>query len=247
MNTFYEHKESHKWTWYRWNSVFNSYVDMSMIDLAVTNNRNLFKDVKSIPSVSCDSDHRLVLVKLKLRKPKKRRHHTVTRFLLENLKQEECQENYKQAIAAARNERENTGNRNEDWSYFKSTIIETATNIVQCKMTHGKKKKQTAWWTEELQTAVKVKMKMFRKWMKTRRDEDRLNYNLAKQEVERVKRIAKQDSWEQIGNDLENDFDGTKKLIYQTAKNYRKESQPPAYAIKDMNEENLFCSFLPIA
>ena len=114
MNTFYEHKESHKWTWYRWNSALNSYVDKSMIDLAVTNNRNLFKDVKSIPSVSCDSDHRLVLVKLKLRKPKKRRHHAVARFLLENLKQEECQENYKQAIEDARNERENTGNRNED-------------------------------------------------------------------------------------------------------------------------------------
>ena len=106
-------------------------------------------------------------------------------------------------------------------------------------MTYEKRKKQTAWWTEELQMAVKGKMKMFRKWMKTHRDEDRLSYNLARQEVERVKRIAKQDSWEQIGNDLENDFDGTKKLIYQTARNYRKASQPPAYAIKDLNEENL--------
>ena len=97
-------------------------------------------------------------------------------------------------------------------------------------MTYEKRKKQTAWWTEELQMAVKGKMKMFRKWMKTHRDEDRLSYNLARQEVERVKRIAKQDSWEQIRNDLENYFDGTKKLIYQTARNYRKALQPPAYA-----------------
>ena len=89
MNTFYKHKESHKWTWYRWNSALNNYTDRSMIDLALTNNRNLFKDVKSIPSLSCDSDHRLVLVKLKLRKPKVRRAQAVTRFLLENLKEEE--------------------------------------------------------------------------------------------------------------------------------------------------------------
>ena len=60
---------------------------------------------------------------------------------------------------------------------------------------------------------------------------------MARQEVERVKRIAKQDSWEQIGYDLENDFDGTKKLIYQTARNCRKASQHPTYALKDLNEK----------
>ena len=54
-----------------------------------------------------------------------------------------------------------------------------------------------------------------------------------------MKRITKQESFEQIGNDLENDFDGAKKLIYHMAKNYRKESQPPSYAIKDENGENL--------
>ena len=87
--------------------------------------------------------------------------------------------------------------------------------------------------------AVKEKMKRFRRWMKTRRAEDRENYNLARQEAERVKRIVKQESFEQIGNDLENDFDGAKKLIYHMAKNYRKESQPPSHAIKDENGENL--------
>ena len=75
--------------------------------------------------------------------------------------------------------------------------------------------------------------------MKTRLADDRENYNLARQEAERVKRIAKQESFEQIGNDLETDFDGAKKLIYHMAKNYRKESQPPSYAIKDENGEKL--------
>ncbi|XP_068237079.1 uncharacterized protein [Palaemon carinicauda] len=41
-----------------------------MEDLALTYNRNLFRDIKNIPSVLCNSDHRLVPVKLKLRKPK---------------------------------------------------------------------------------------------------------------------------------------------------------------------------------
>ena len=139
--------------------------------------------------------------------------------------------NYKQGINVVKEEWEDTGNRNENWTYFKNAIIRTATDVVLCRTAYGRRWKQTAWWTEELQLAVKEKMKRFRRWMKTRRAEDRENYNLARQEAERVKQIAKQESFEQIGNDLENDFDGAKKLIYHMAKNYRKESQPPSYAI----------------
>ena len=148
MNTFYKHKESHKWTWYRWNSALNNYTDRSMIDLALTNNRNLFKDVKSIPSVSCDLDHRLVLVKLKLRKPKVRRAQAVTRFLLENLKEEECLSNYKQGINVAKEEWEDTGKGNENWTYFKNAIIRTATDGVLCRTAYGKETEAKAWWTE---------------------------------------------------------------------------------------------------
>ena len=50
MNTFYKHEENKKWAWYRWNSTVGAYTDKSMIDLALlTNNKNLLRDVKSIP------------------------------------------------------------------------------------------------------------------------------------------------------------------------------------------------------
>ncbi len=41
-----------------------------MINLFITNNKNLFCDVKTVPSVSADADHRLVLAKVKIKKPK---------------------------------------------------------------------------------------------------------------------------------------------------------------------------------
>ena len=56
MNTFYNHRESQKWAWYHFDSTVGAYTEKSMIDLAITNNKGLFNDVKSVPSVSFDSD-----------------------------------------------------------------------------------------------------------------------------------------------------------------------------------------------
>ena len=58
MNTFFKHRHSHKWTWYRYDSGRQRYTGHSMIDLVAANNKKMFRDVKAIPSVSVDSDHR---------------------------------------------------------------------------------------------------------------------------------------------------------------------------------------------
>ena len=69
VNIFYCHQDSHKWTWYRWSDARQEYPEESMVDLMLTNNKNLFMDVKANPSVSCDSGHRMVVAKLKNKKP----------------------------------------------------------------------------------------------------------------------------------------------------------------------------------
>ena len=67
MNTDYQHKEAHKWTWYGWNSIKEAYDNQSQIDLFLSSNINRIRNVKAIPSVSLDSDHRLVLMTTKYR------------------------------------------------------------------------------------------------------------------------------------------------------------------------------------
>ena len=52
MNTFFRHRDSHKWTWYRWSAARQGYTDRSMIDLIATNRKRLIYNVKAIPSVS---------------------------------------------------------------------------------------------------------------------------------------------------------------------------------------------------
>ena len=233
MNSFYKHRDSHKWTWYRWNSIAGAYTEKSMIDLAITNNKNLLADVKSIPSVSFDSDHRLLLIKLKVTKPRITKSQTKERFILENIKNDECLRSYQSEISRARRIQQDTNDPDEKWRTFKNAILNAATNTVQKKRVKGRKKKQTPWWTPTLKSSVANKMRLFRKWMKTRRLEDHNNYKEACRETERVKAQAKTETWVRIGEDLEDDLQGTRKLIYSTAKNYRKGSQPPTYVIKD--------------
>ena len=232
MNTFYEHQESQKWTWYRWNTVRGQYTDKSMIDLALTNNKNLFRDVKSVPSVSLDSDHRLLLIKLKLNKPKPIRGQRRTRFCLEKLQDQEGRERYKNEISR-RHTQDEVGNSNEKWLSIKRGIQEVATDVLQTKLVGNRPKKQTPWWNAELKKCVETKMKFFRKWMKTRRIEDHENYKAANRETEIRKKLSKQQSWEKIGEHLRNDLLGTRKFIYKTAKSYRRGSHPPTFAIKD--------------
>ena len=54
-----------------------------MIDFFITNNKKLFKDVKSLPLISLDSGHRLVLAKLLMKKPEGQRKVLREIFLLE--------------------------------------------------------------------------------------------------------------------------------------------------------------------
>ena len=205
MNTFYKLQESQKWIWYRWNTVRGLCTDKSMIDLALSKNKNLFRDVKSAPSVSLDSNHRLLLIKLKLNKPKTVRGQRRTRFCLEKLQIQECRGRYKNEISHRRTQDE-VGNSNEKCLSIKRGIQEVVADVLQTKVVGNRPKKQTPCWNAELKKCVETKMKFFRKWMKTRRIEGYENYMAANRETEIRKKLSKQQSWEKICEDLRNDL-----------------------------------------
>ena len=63
-----------------------------------------------------------------------------------------------------------------------NNIIE---NVVGFKWTSVSRKKQTAWWNEELKSKVKYKHICFRLWMKSRAPESRETFTTARREVHR--------------------------------------------------------------
>lgn len=68
--------------------------------------------------------------------------------------------------------------------------------------------------------------------MKRRNEITRAEYTAARNEAERVSREAKTQAWEKIGDELEQDMKGTRKLIYSAARNYRKREEPTARTVK---------------
>ena len=234
MNTFYKHRESHKWTYYGWNSEAQQYVSKSMIDLFLTSDKKMFRNVRAVPSLSMDSTHRMVVATLTWKTEKLPKKKGKRRFNLEKLRDPETANTMRQVI---NNKILEAGNRG--WKTYKDVVSSAAADAIGFKKTYQGRKKTTPWWTEAVKSAVGEKMRLFRKWMKRRRPEDRLEYEVARNRAEKVKQEEKDRVWEKIGEDLRNDHSGTKKLLYSMTKNYRSTAKEQTGAIKDQNGQLL--------
>ena len=84
------------------------------------------------------------MIKLNLNKPKVKKNQPRERFILENLKDQDCKVRYKNEISSKRNEQRESNGANGKWDGFKRGIIDSATNIVQTKTIRNKKGKQTS-------------------------------------------------------------------------------------------------------
>ncbi|XP_076039470.1 uncharacterized protein LOC143024543 [Oratosquilla oratoria] len=229
MNTF-KQQETHKWTWYSWNHIQGEYTQKSMIDLALSSRKSLIHEVKSIPSLSLDSDHRAVVAKVNITIPPHCRRLKRKRIEVEKLKYQRVREELDDKLA----EITITGETIEQqWKIAQSQINNIAEEVVGVKWTGGCKKKRTAYWNEEVQEAVREKNKYYRLWIKRRTEEARQQYVRKRNAAKSIKRKAQKDSWEQLGQDLEQDLQNSKKLLYSIAKSYRKGNGEYNYSIKD--------------
>lgn len=66
MNGFYQHRDSNIHTRYRWNANTEQFDKRSVIDYFLSSDKRLATDVKVFPGVSLDSDHRLLVMNMKI-------------------------------------------------------------------------------------------------------------------------------------------------------------------------------------
>jgi exonuclease III len=237
MNSFFKHQESHIYTWYRYNNQTENYDQKSQIDFILSSNKALFADVKAIPSVSLDADHRLVVGKMKLHRLPKFKDNKRTRLCVENIITvgNEIEAAFKDRLSQNSNMGNIDDNIEEKWNRIKEITLHVQNSIIGVKTTGQGKKKKTAWWTNELQELVRQKQKAFQNWLKHRDRESRAKYTCMRNKVNSLKKRAKAEMWEKIGEDLKNDFEGTKKLMYSMAKKYRNGEKQFTTHIKDKN------------
>ena len=222
MNTFYQHRPSHKWTWYRWNSRDLIYNEKSTIDLFLTN--------KAIPSVSMDAYHRMVLAKIDVRVPKRKSGIERKRFKIVRLGNPEYVDRLRSRLGEMLQNIVEDRDIEAKWNDFKKKVTEAATDAVGDKVPYRGRKKTTPWWKENIRVSIKHKMNCFRRWMKTRRSGDRQSYVAARNFAE---------SWKNIGEDLKKDMEQTKKLLFSLTKSYIGRYNELSYAMKNRNGELL--------
>ena len=148
-----------------------------------------------IPSVSLDSDHRLVVMQTRHTFKKRKPAENKKRVSLHNRGGPRCWKTLEIS--------ENS---------YKQHHFE---NTVRFKWTPVSIKNQTSWWNEELKLKVKYKQRCFRLWTKSRTPESREAYTTARREAHTFKRQSKKDAWNTIREEMEWHVIGTKKLIYQ--------------------------------
>ena len=161
MNSYFKHQDSHIYTRYRWNQNTQFFDQRSIIDYIISSDKRIVKNIKVLPGISLDSDHRLLIGDLQIEINRKPRAQKVSKIKVEALKEENKVAEYRDLCE------ELSFDKNQDieaqWQEFKGKMSSAAKMTLGKKLLGGTRRRHTPWWNEELKNAVKDKMTKLRK------------------------------------------------------------------------------------
>lgn len=244
-NTFFEHKNIHKYT-----REVKSRNEKSIIDYILVEKefgRNVI-DTKVRRGPEIGSDHYLLvsIIKEKTIKSKSKEempkktmeYESIKTYKLQNKTNAEIYKNTLEKKFESTVEYIDLNNLEILWNYFKNTILQIATKICGSSKKINYRK-QTSWWTNDIKRQIKIKKKSWTTYLSNRTTN---NYEQYKNERKRVKQLvseAKKKQWIEFGEKMETDSKGNQKLFYKTLKSLRKEKTPDVTNIKNKNGEML--------
>ena len=205
MNTQYEHKRIHKFTWTCPGRGLKSIIDYFLVrgDL-----RKEVHDVKVIWGAEIGSDHHLVLMKVIIcGRSKMKRKERSCQLRSERLRTKEGEMRFRARLGHLMyNAKHLTGKDVERaWEEFKGSVLGTAEAVC------GRRKirsdiKRIKWWKGDVEDAVRKKKGAYKRWIQVQTSESRDEYLRAKREARDAVRKAKNEEWVKLGESLQNDF-----------------------------------------
>lgn len=234
-NSFFEHKDIHKYTREEPSRNEKSIIDYIIVE---RENRMAINDVVVKRGFEIHSDHYLVVAKIKRHKEgliqenKKASSETIRAY---KLKVERIARLYENKVDKELEKIQvdlSSLELEEMWLLLRKTIIQAAKEVCGT-FRRNNNKKQTAWWTEEVKQQVKFKKE---KWQKYLSNKTGTNYEAYKQQRLIVKNLvlqSKQKSWAEFGEKLEKDSKSNQKLFYRVLKNLRNTNRTTALTIKN--------------
>ncbi|KAL0274579.1 UNVERIFIED_CONTAM: hypothetical protein PYX00_002680 [Menopon gallinae] len=201
MNTFFQHKDIHKYTWYRDALRQKSIIDFVLVPMCA---RKVVCDVRVKRGAELSTDHHLVVCELDLEgtgpKPRKRAARTLTRV----------KERFEQLPPVCTD-------AEKEWRLFRTAITDSAEKACGVKRLSvaADGVRRTPWWNAaEVRTAVRENKEAFKVWLHRKDDSSRSRYVEARRTSKMVVKAAKERTWKEFGERLESDFGSANKREY---------------------------------
>ena len=180
-------------------------------------------NVKVIPGEECASQHHLVVCDFTVRPPPKVKRNFAPRLRTWKLKDptiaQEFYKTFQSKVASAPNRPEDT-TPEQAWSNLKTPIIESVKEV--CGTSTGRKwRKQTWWWNERVDAAVKAKRAHFKTHRSLRRKGNTPQARAALTAYQDAKRSARHEIWvakSSAGEEMFRNVDPKGSTVYRIAR-----------------------------
>ena len=167
--------------------------------------RRNMTDARAIPNISLDTDHLPVIMtpKQKVWRSKRAKHRQEERINLRVLNEEDTKQKFKGELRKTP-----TGidldalSMDETCSIFKASLIETLSKACGVKKAGKEPVKKTPWWNDKVKQAIKGKKRLYKAWVRSKLEEDYIQYRSARRHCKRVVKEAKEESWKKYGEQL---------------------------------------------
>ena len=215
-NTFFKKPDSHTIT-------YRSGDTRTQVDYILTRQSNLkhVLNVKVIGSEECVTQHKLLVCDLKIRSQHNMPRKLPPRRRMWRLKQVDVQDSYRNKVRELLNSNEGAQQDMEQgWNVLKSSLLKACDD--SCGWTKGGciKPRETWWWNETVEAAIKDKRKHWKAWQQGGSKEA---YITAKRRAKATVYEAKKTAQEKKFQDLES-RDG-KNYIFKLAKQLKGDNQ----------------------
>ncbi|MGH2507006.1 MAG: reverse transcriptase domain-containing protein [Ktedonobacteraceae bacterium] len=223
MNTYFQHRDIHKYTWQRESCGQRSLIDFVVVSADL---KSQVMDVRVRRGAELSTDHHLVVCRLRhqtLVKPVKTGGRKLFRINWEKLRDGNVAKNFADNMDQRFSQIPSTElDAETEWCLFKTGIIGAAVKFCGRKrVTGGPARRSTPWWTEELRLLVREKKRAYKLWLGSPDSCTRSAYCDAKKAVKEAVASAKAKSWENFGVALESNFRDAPKVFWQTIRRLR--------------------------
>lgn len=231
-NTKFSHKDIHKITREEINRKERSIIDYYLIHREIW---KYVKDIKVKRSAEIGSDHYLVNMVYKLMQEEikeKKRKIIKDKIKGYKLRERVTREKYHKTLGELQ-KKTVYQNLDERWENYKSSLKEAAK--VSCGVTKigNGFTKRTAWWTEEIEEAVKRKKKAWKTYLSSKSQDNYDKYKTERIKVKNQIKTGKEKSWTEFGKKLTESYNENQKLFYNTLKQMRKPKTNMLQNLKD--------------